>query len=413
MAEKRRRLQGRTFGAILAAVASASLGQAAPAWSMTAAAPAPSGTGTPSPTASLRAQVEFATPDELALLDKIDSTTAGLADITAKLANADNMVAQRQLAFESEQQHLQALEAKLADAGDHLEVLHGSIVDIKDDIRLRALASYIGEPQLRMANLALQVQGAGDLGVTIGYLQVVVDTQTRDLHRLDGLKSDVATTQDAERSTTAAIKDERDTVERSRTAADDARNAQQQLGKQALLQTQQASTLRQQLSGQKGVFAAQMAILDDASAAIAALLRTYDGSHARVDYGRGVVMLPIPGATITSPFGPRLDPILGIIKVHTGIDLGASEGTPILAAADGTVVTAGVVEGYGNCTVIDHGNGLATLYGHQSQLLVTVGQQVHRGDVIGLVGHTGFATGPHLHFEVRVDGVPVDPIPFL
>jgi murein DD-endopeptidase MepM/ murein hydrolase activator NlpD len=71
------------------------------------------------------------------------------------------------------------------------------------------------------------------------------------------------------------------------------------------------------------------------------------------------------------------------------------------------------MEGYGNCTVVDHGNGLATLYGHQSQLLVTSGQQVHRGDLIGLVGHTGFATGPHLHFEVRVDGVPVDPIPFL
>jgi murein DD-endopeptidase MepM/ murein hydrolase activator NlpD len=410
MAENWRRLPGRLVGALLAVATLPAVGAAAPAWSINAATTPPT---TSSPTASLRGQVEFATPDELALLDKIDSTTAGLADITAQLANADNLVAQRQLAFESEQQRLQDLEMKLADAGDHLEVLRGNIVDIKDDIRRRALASYIGEPQLRMANLALQAQGVGDLGVTLGYLQVVVDTQTRDLRHLDGLKSDVAATEDTERSTTASIKDERGAVEKSRSAADNARNAQQTLGEQALLQTQQAATLRQQLSGQKGVFAAQMAILDDASAAIASLLRSFDGSHAKVDYGRGIVMLPIPGATITSPFGPRLDPILGIIKVHTGIDLGASEGTPILAAADGTVVSAGVMEGYGNCTVVDHGNGLATLYGHQSQLLVTSGQQVHRGDLIGLVGHTGFATGPHLHFEVRVDGVPVDPIPFL
>jgi murein DD-endopeptidase MepM/ murein hydrolase activator NlpD len=116
---------------------------------------------------------------------------------------------------------------------------------------------------------------------------------------------------------------------------------------------------------------------------------------------------------ITSGFGPRVHPIFHDVRIHTGIDFGAGEGTPILAAADGTVVSAGVLGGYGNATVIDHGSSLATLYGHQSRLLVVAGQRVKRGQVIGLVGHTGFATGPHLHFEVRVAGNPVDPMPFL
>jgi murein DD-endopeptidase MepM/ murein hydrolase activator NlpD len=99
--------------------------------------------------------------------------------------------------------------------------------------------------------------------------------------------------------------------------------------------------------------------------------------------------------------------------MHTGIDFGASEGTPIKAAADGVVVSAGVQGGYGNTTIIDHGNSLATLYAHQSRMIVSSGQSVKRGQVIGYVGSTGNSTGPHLHFEVRVNGTPVDPMKYL
>ena len=99
--------------------------------------------------------------------------------------------------------------------------------------------------------------------------------------------------------------------------------------------------------------------------------------------------------------------------MHTGVDFGASEGTAIHASADGVVVSAGPQGGYGNATIIDHGNTLATLYAHQSRMIVAAGQSVKRGQVIGYVGHTGFATGPHLHFEVRANGTPVDPMRYL
>jgi len=121
----------------------------------------------------------------------------------------------------------------------------------------------------------------------------------------------------------------------------------------------------------------------------------------------------IPEAPITSGFGARVHPIFHTVRMHTGLDFGAGYGTPIRAGADGTVVKAGSLGGYGNATVIDHGRGMATLYGHQSRILVHEGQTVKRGEVIGLVGATGFATGPHLHFEVRIDGTPVDPRPYL
>jgi len=122
----------------------------------------------------------------------------------------------------------------------------------------------------------------------------------------------------------------------------------------------------------------------------------------------------VNGTYITSPFGNRLHPIQGVYKYHSGIDIGnAGYGAPVLAAADGIVTYAGVMSGYGNCVMINHGSGIVTLYGHGQTIYATLGQTVKQGDVIMAVGSTGNSTGPHLHFEVRKDGVATSPIPFL
>ena len=129
------------------------------------------------------------------------------------------------------------------------------------------------------------------------------------------------------------------------------------------------------------------------------------------------LLRPVQG-TLTSRFGNRLDPYYHVWQLHPGIDLAAPPGTPIYAAAAGRVTQAGWFGGYGNYTCIAHGTvdgqpGVSTCYGHQSRILVSPGQQVSAGQLIGLVGSTGASTGPHLHFEVRLDGRPVDPLPWL
>ena len=116
---------------------------------------------------------------------------------------------------------------------------------------------------------------------------------------------------------------------------------------------------------------------------------------------------------ISSPYGPRIHPIYRVSSFHAGIDLAIPEGTPVYAAAPGRVVTAGWDGGYGLLVVIDHGDGYSTYYAHLSQLLVSVGQFVEIGQRIARSGNTGLSTGPHLHFEIRRDGVAVDPLLFL
>lgn len=129
-------------------------------------------------------------------------------------------------------------------------------------------------------------------------------------------------------------------------------------------------------------------------------------------HGSGRFIWPIHGE-ITSPFGWRTHPIFGTRIFHSGVDIGADYGDPILAADAGTVIYAGWISGYGNAVMIDHGSGLVTLYGHNTEVLVSVGQQVAQGQVIAHAGSTGNSTGPHCHFEVRLHGEPVNPMNYL
>lgn len=127
--------------------------------------------------------------------------------------------------------------------------------------------------------------------------------------------------------------------------------------------------------------------------------------------GRSGLLWPYPGP-VTSPFGYRVDPVTHAYQLHAGVDIGAPEGAPFHVAAAGVVIFAGQEQGYGNYTCVQHDGGLSTCYAHQSQILVSVGETVAQGQVIGLVGDTGYATGPHLHFETRMNGNPVDPMQY-
>ena len=132
------------------------------------------------------------------------------------------------------------------------------------------------------------------------------------------------------------------------------------------------------------------------------------------EYVGGIMAWPVPGYTrITSAFGMRTHPVTGVYKLHTGVDIGAPMGANFIAANDGVVVKAGYNIAYGNMVIVDHGGGVSTLYAHGSEILVEVGQEVTTGTSILKVGSTGYSTGPHAHFEVRINGEYIDPLEYI
>jgi len=160
------------------------------------------------------------------------------------------------------------------------------------------------------------------------------------------------------------------------------------------------------LTEQEREAASEIDALQQVSASLGAQIRAAQARNSDVTPSAAGLIWPVQGP-ITSPFGWRWG------RMHQGIDIGAATGTPIRAAAAGRVIYCGWEEGYGNLIVLDNGGDLATAYAHQSALAVSCGQDVSQGEVIGYVGCTGHCTGPHLHFEVRVNGNPVDPLGYL
>ena len=189
-------------------------------------------------------------------------------------------------------------------------------------------------------------------------------------------------------------------------------------------QVQQQSEMMTRLQENRGALSAAINQLDKDSANITELIlervaatEGIDSKMAREEALRaarssGRMVRPTRGP-ITSQFGRRFHPVLGYSRFHAGTDFGSPHGTPILAAESGVVIFAGWYGGYGNAVIIDHGAGVTTLYGHASRLNVHEGEAVKQGDAIAAVGTTGLSTGPHLHFEVRHNGEPTDPMAFL
>ncbi len=144
------------------------------------------------------------------------------------------------------------------------------------------------------------------------------------------------------------------------------------------------------------------------------ILQTALSDGLLADYVGGLMTWPIPGySTITSNYGMRVHPITGVYKLHTGVDVGAPMGADFVAANDGIVTKAYFNPAYGNMVMVDHGGGISTLYAHGSEILVRVGQLVKKGEPVLKVGSTGYSTGPHAHFEVRINGVVTNPMEYI
>jgi murein DD-endopeptidase MepM/ murein hydrolase activator NlpD len=278
----------------------------------------------------------------------------------------------------------------------------------KADVKHSALMLYTrGSGSSASIELLGSVDGSGDLVEGKHYLRRVNDKRQSDVTRVARLQADL----DRQQAAATAQKQQADAA---RAAAEDEKAKLDQLAAQQQSARDAAAGAESRVNSAVGTLRSQQdAIEADLQAESDRVAQLLGSSGGGAPMGNGTFIWPV-NAPITSPFGYRTDPVTGATAFHAGLDLGAPCGTPIKAAATGVIVSAGsTTGGYGNMTLIDHGGGLATLYGHQSSIIVSAGQTVNQGQVIGYVGSTGKSTGCHLHFEVRVNGNPVDPLGYL
>ena len=362
---------------------------------------------------TLRDQVEEASAQESALLGQLDDIDGRVVDLSAQVGALDHRLLAAQAEVDAAQAQLDALEVRYQAASRRLEDNRAALMVARDELRARAVSAYTEGPVLGAYAGAFLDGRSRDIAARDGYLATLVNQQDRVVRRYRRLRDEAVQLAASLEDARGQALTQRDIVAGRKADLQAARAAVDGIRQQVMAQRNQRVAVLEQVQQHKADFEAQIAALQAESASITSLLQTRQAGQSVQRSGHGVLSVPIPGAPITSTFGPRVHPIFHDVRMHTGIDFGASYGTAIRAAADGTVVRAGWFGGYGNATVVDHGRGLATLYGHQSRILVSEGQQVKKGAVIGLVGSTGFSTGPHLHFEVRIDGTPVNPLPYL
>ena len=362
---------------------------------------------------SLRDQVDEASNEESDLLGKIDDVQARKADLDAKVADLDRQIASQQGLVDEAEAKLDDLQGQFVSAQTKLQIAETQVAAAHEELRNRAVSAYIANPQAAAAAVMFKAQDMRQLAASVSFLEAIVRAQRKALDRYSQLRDNIETLRASLDQTKNEAMAQRDLIVSRQADLEAARQSQDDVRQQVAGEEQQKQALLDEVVSRKAEFEAQIASLQAQSDAIGGILRGVQSGQGPAPSGHGVLAVPIPGAPVTSTFGPRVHPIFHDVRMHTGVDFGAPAGTPIRAAADGVVVSAGPLGGYGNATVLDHGNSLATLYGHQSQIFVTAGQRVTRGQVIGAVGCTGFCTGPHLHFEVRVNGNPVDPMPYL
>jgi murein DD-endopeptidase MepM/ murein hydrolase activator NlpD len=361
---------------------------------------------------TLRSQVAEASAEEADVLDRLDAAGARRRDLERKVAALDGDIRKAEGELQAAAERLGAVSEDLNRAEAKFAATDVDLTSARHELADRAVTAYIHQPSAQAASVLLDGQSFRELAATRDFLRAFVEAQARSVDRYRALRDDL----DAERQSLGALRTDvagqRDIVAGHRDDLLTARTKQDALRVQVAAEEGTQKALLSEVRSRVKEFEAQIAALKKESDAIGRLLRNRQSGQKLAPSGKGVLGVPVAGP-ITSGFGMRVHPILQTQRMHTGIDFGASTGTPIKAAADGVVVVAGPRGGYGNTVILDHGNALATLYAHQSRIVVAEGQTVAKGTTVGYVGSTGLATGPHLHFEVRVNGNPVDPMKYL
>ena len=380
--------------------------------------------------------VVLGTPLYIAAED--EDLTNQLDSIQQQVNQQNSIKADAETVIVSVSEQLRQIEEQLRQAQQQLESIQQQRVTVENDITVNE--KLLAEAQKRLEGReSVFYKRVRDIYINgrLSYLDVVIGSKDFSdfANRLEILKRII----DSDIKLIDEIKKERAEITARKQALEQSRAKLVELEKAAVAKQaeieqkkKEREVVLQKAQNDRATAMQAVEELNASSAQITALLKARQAERAAARaaaeaaaaaaqqsvpsyswvQGSGQLGWPVSGE-ITSLYGYRTHPIWGTTIFHSGIDIGVDEGTPVHAADGGTVVWSGWMGGYGYAVVIDHGNGMSTLYGHNSELAVSEGQDVSKGQVIAYAGSTGNSTGPHVHFEVRISGDPVDPMGYL
>jgi murein DD-endopeptidase MepM/ murein hydrolase activator NlpD len=313
-----------------------------------------------------------------------------LRQIDHKLTDARNQVAVQSRYLSSNQEAWKKTKARLDELNDKKAI-------VEEKAKERVVAIY-KKSQLRFIDSLIRSQSPTDYMDYLYFQRKVIDFDKKLLDTLKSQSEDIA-------KYGSSLEEETKRIEQ---IASKLKNIEEDIVYQQKKQKEILSKLRQETA----MYESSERQLERESIKLVYKISELSTGKNDNPESTGSFSYPVR-APITSPFGPRRHPIFGVRSMHSGIDLAAPYGTPIKASEGGVVIYSGWYGGYGKVVILDHAKGFSTLYAHLSSTKVAVGARVKQGEVVGFEGSTGYATGPHLHFEVREQGKPKNPVIYL
>ena len=362
-------------------------------------------------------QFEAAAAEEARALEELSAQLDHLEDLNGQLDALRIVLGEVQVRLGAARADAAYAKIREEIAAEGLDDVEAALAQEEEQLRNQAVQAYMGGDDVELATSAalLELDNYVDLETAREYASAVIDDQLVTVDRVDALRVAVETLTEV----VTAIKDSTEVraeeVGEIEVQMDGLIVTQRELVAAAEAEAGAIAERIAEIQARKQAYAEELRVTGAGGGAIGELLnrRSIELEYEAPEQPFETLAMPLENTRLGSPFGPRIHPIFTDTRLHTGIDMSGAAGEQILSSGDGIVVYAEETSGYGNVVVVDHGNTIATLYAHMTADAVWVGLEVAEGDLLGFVGSTGYSTGPHLHYEVRINGQPVDPMPYL
>ncbi len=351
-----------------------------------------------------------------------------------QLSSAEQHIKDKEQLLEERKQERAAIEAEIKEVDTKMVAIQDNIKELGDQLEQKKLEIEESEKELEAANIKKDEQYEATKArmvqmyknQKVGYIQVVFSSNSfwEAINRLEYIRrisEKDNTLLDTYQAQIDYIEVQKEKIESEKSDLDLLQK--KEISKKNELEEARAAkqVAIDKLESEAGKLAGEISKLEEISEQLEEDIKKLteemeakNKNQIPTQYTGGTFTWPVPGYyRISSEYNPRTSPISGNYEFHTGIDIPAGYGEDVVAAGDGVVITAGWVNGYGNTVMISHGSGIVTLYGHNSSVVVSQGQTVSKGQVVAKIGSTGYSTGNHCHFEVRVNGSHTSPWPYL